>query len=436
MAGGIGKLIGAIRVGVIADTKKASKDIKGFQKDVSTSGKKIEKSLGAMKSAFSAFVAVAGTGRAVGMFRDTIADMDRLIKTSSKLGLGTDELIGLQHAAQLTGVEANTLSMAMQRMTRRISEAAVGTGEAKGALEELGLDAEALNLMGPAKAFSAIAEAIKTLQNPTDKLRLAFKLFDSEGAALVNTLELGKTGLEEMAKEAKSLGLTFSNETAKGIEAAANEIARLEAEWTGLKRRMTSGAVPWFANYLEGLRAMEKYGYRGDLQPSTYSRGAMTAKERADINKSRRDANLAALRADANRAITKLQESVDRQTSMRTVRGYTGSGWDNQLSSFYNADARQFKDFTKESRTQEPRMTIETITRPLNRIIDANSREGFAALRANMRQSTTKKLEEQGEKQISELKNVNQSLTTIIANTEQDAIISIPGAGSKPGATK
>ena len=81
--------------------------------------------------------------------------------------------------------------MAMQRFTRRAAEAAQGTGEAKGAIRELGLDAQKLQKLPLDDQMKVLADAFGNVQNESDKLRIAFKLFDSEGAALVNTLALG-----------------------------------------------------------------------------------------------------------------------------------------------------------------------------------------------------------------------------------------------------
>jgi hypothetical protein len=186
----------------------------------------------------------------------TFKSIDALAKTSDKLGLTTEALISLRHAAEQTGVATNTLDMALQRMTRRIAEAAQGTGEAKTALRELGLDARALALMSPDQAFKEIAGAMKDVGGQSDKVRLAFKLFDSEGVNLVNTLALGKTGLNDMEREAESLGLTLSRVDAHKIEEAGNAISRATGFVEGLVNKIIvtlSPAVTDVANAFVNL---------------------------------------------------------------------------------------------------------------------------------------------------------------------------------------
>ena len=208
----------------------------------------VNKGFSALKrSAFGVRSAIAAVAGATGMgllIRNSFNTIDALAKTSDKLGLTTEALISLRHAAEQTGVATNTLDMALQRMTRRIAEAAQGTGEAKDALRELGLDARALALMSPDQAFKEIAGAMKDVGGQSDKVRLAFKLFDSEGVNLVNTLALGKTGLNDMAREAESLGLTLSRVDAHKIEMAGDAIGRATGLVEGLANKIVVQLSP------------------------------------------------------------------------------------------------------------------------------------------------------------------------------------------------
>ncbi len=216
--------------------RKSGKESKRFRSEAH----KTNKALKTMGKMFGAAAVAAGAMRLGRVLYAEIQVMDRLAKTATKLGMTAEALAGLQHAATLTGVATNTLDMAIQRMTRRLAEAAMGTGEAKGAIIELGLSAKRLSAMGANRAFAEIAEAMKNVSSQADRVRLSFKLFDSEGVALVNTLRLGASGLREATKEAKEFGLAMSEDAARNIEMVSDAITRLEARWTGLKRSMAS----------------------------------------------------------------------------------------------------------------------------------------------------------------------------------------------------
>lgn len=200
---------------------------------------------GPLMAAGAAMLSFAGAQRAVRGLLDEMGDIDNIAKTARKLGETTEELVGLQLAAEeFSGFTDSQLNMALQRMTRRIAEAAAGTGEAKQAIKDLGLDAKDLNRAGPAEAFRQIADAMRGVNDSGTQLRLAFKLFDSEGAGLVNTLNAGSAELNAMRERAKELGLTFNDIDAAQVEAANDAITEAKAAWEGATRSFTTTFAP------------------------------------------------------------------------------------------------------------------------------------------------------------------------------------------------
>jgi hypothetical protein len=203
--------------------------------------------LGAIsRAAFSMKTALIGVGIAGFGFlvKKSLDATSALGEMADKIGIGTAELGGLRHAAELTGVATNTLDMGLQRMVRRISEAAAGTGEAKAALIELGLSAKALARLSPDQQFKAIADAMDGVAVQGEKVRLAMKLFDSEGVALVNTLKGGSSAIIEMEQEAERLGLRLNGGLVKGVERAGDAITKLSSFITGLFARSVAELAP------------------------------------------------------------------------------------------------------------------------------------------------------------------------------------------------
>lgn len=190
--------------------------------------------------------AFAGTVSAamIAMTKSSLESIDALAKTADKIGATTEALRGLQHAGELTGVSTDTMNMALQRLTRRVAEAAKGTGEAVGAIEELGLDAEKLNKLPVDAKMQAIADAMQGVESQSDRVRLAMKLFDSEGVALVNTLGQGGDGLRKMAEEADHLGITLDRVDAAKIEAANDSISRTKGVFEGLSNQLAVAFSP------------------------------------------------------------------------------------------------------------------------------------------------------------------------------------------------
>ena len=202
---------------------------------------------GLTKSIFSMRTALVGVAGAAGfglLVRSSLNATDSLAKTASKIGTTTEALSGLRFAAEITGVATTTMDMALQRFTRRTAEAAKGTGEAKGALQALGINARQLIDLPLDERMLVLADAFAKQTNESQKLALAFKLFDSEGAALVNTLSLGRDGLSELLGEARALGVVMSSSAAKGVENATDSLTKLRAITKGLRDQFVAALAP------------------------------------------------------------------------------------------------------------------------------------------------------------------------------------------------
>lgn len=194
-----------------------------------------------LKTALIGTAGVAGMGLLV---KSSLDATDSLGKTARKIGVTTEALASMRYAAELTGVATATMDMALQRFTRRAAEAAKGTGEAKGALKELRLDASKLVKMPLDKQMQELAGAFADVETDADKVRLAMKLFDSEGVALVNTLGLGKQALIEMAAEADQLGIALSQDAVQGVEDANDAFTRLGQLFKGVRDQTVAALSP------------------------------------------------------------------------------------------------------------------------------------------------------------------------------------------------
>ena len=235
--------IATLTVDLLAESAKFRSELKKANKDANDWSTKVR------GAATSAAKSIAGLGVAsaaglAAMYTVTAQAIDQQTKFADKIGISTEALAGLQHAGELTGVAANTMNMGLQRMTRRIAEAAQGTGEAVGALDQLGLSAQELNAMNPDEQFKAIAGAMGEVNSRSEQVRLAFKLFDSEGVALLNTLDAGKEGINGMMTEAEMLGLTLSRIDAQKVEQANDAFDKATKISTGFNRLLTAELAP------------------------------------------------------------------------------------------------------------------------------------------------------------------------------------------------
>ena len=119
---------------------------------------------------------VAGGAAAAGIFgiANSTADLgDDVGKTAAKLGLTNAELQELRYAGERSGVATSTLDSSMLAFTKRLGEAADGTGAAVRGYEALGLNAQALADMPVADAMNEVADAMAQIENPTRRNAIA-----------------------------------------------------------------------------------------------------------------------------------------------------------------------------------------------------------------------------------------------------------------------
>ena len=203
--------VGKIEIDILANTAKL---VKGMGRAEKT----FQKSISNMTKAALGFAAVFVSGALISRITAAGAALDKIGKTSSKLGLTAEALQGLHLAATEAGISTNTFDMALQRVVRRVAEAAKGTGEAVGALNELGLSADELTAMTPDEMLKRVADSMSSVTAQSDKVRLAMKLFDSEGVSMVNMLKDGSEGLDKVAAKAEKLGLIIGGDYIAAVE--------------------------------------------------------------------------------------------------------------------------------------------------------------------------------------------------------------------------
>ena len=215
-----------------------------LNKSLSFAGKTAAVTSKAVLGIGAAATAAAGT---IALFtKANVNALDTLGKTASKLGVNVEFLQQMRFAAEQTGIETRTLDMGLQRFIRRVAEAAKGTGEAKGALQQLGIEFK--NADGSARDIQDIlfdvADGLANTSSEGERVRLAFKFFDSEGVALVNTLKGGSVELKKFFNEAENLGILISSDTTKKAEAFNDQLNIIKRQFTAITQNLVGAFLP------------------------------------------------------------------------------------------------------------------------------------------------------------------------------------------------
>ena len=229
--------IGSLLINLELQTATLNKQVKQIDSKFTKMGNTFKKVGVALAGAF----AVRGF---TSMLNNTLQLNDALGKTADRLGVTATELQQLHYSAEQSGVSVPTLEMALQRMTRRISEAGIGTGSAVKALQEMNIEADKLAKMGVHEQLHVLADALAGVESEADQVRLAMKLFDSEGVKLLNMLKDGSDGLKEYARQADNLGFIIDREMIAQMERANDSMNRLSKVGDGLKNTLTTALAP------------------------------------------------------------------------------------------------------------------------------------------------------------------------------------------------
>lgn len=177
--------------------------------------------------------------------------MDKLGKTANKLGIEVEFLQAMRFAAEQTGVKVEALDMGLQRFIRRAAEAAKGTGESKRAFEQLGIQLKDNdgNLRDVRDILFDVADGLENTKDSGERVRLAFKFFDSEGVSLVSTLKEGADGLREFEQQAENLGIIISKQSIAKAEMFADSLNVLKKQIQAITANVSAAFIP----VLEGV---------------------------------------------------------------------------------------------------------------------------------------------------------------------------------------
>jgi len=172
--------------------------------------------------------------------------MDKLGKTANKLGIEVEFLQAMRFAAEQTGVKVEALDMGLQRFIRRAAEAAKGTGESKRAFEQLGIQLKDNdgNLRDIRDILFDVANGLENTKDSGERVRLAFKFFDSEGVSLVSTLKEGADGLREFEQQAENLGIIISKQSIAKAEMFADSLNVLKKQIQAITANISAAFIP------------------------------------------------------------------------------------------------------------------------------------------------------------------------------------------------
>lgn len=241
---------GSITVDLLMKTSSFSTDAKRAEKSLDDLSKKAV----IAGTAIGVALVAAGTAMAV-MVKKSIDNMDAMSKLAQSTGTTTEKLSALAYAADLSGVNQEALGSAMVKLTKNMSDAAMGTGEAIKGFAALGIafkDSSG-NLRANDEVLGDIAEKFANMQDGAGKTALAVNLFGKSGAQMIPLLNAGRDGLADMAAEAEKLGVVMSTSAAQAAEAFNDNLTRLHKSIDGFSIQVATAVLPVMNDFIQAF---------------------------------------------------------------------------------------------------------------------------------------------------------------------------------------
>jgi methyl-accepting chemotaxis protein len=327
---------------------------------------RVSKALFSFKTSIAAVAGAAGLGLLV---KSSLDSIDRISKLSRTLGISVRDLRKLELAADLSGIQIDTLARGVRTLNKgMIDFVRDGTGEAMDAFEALGITADDLNgVMGDQfKVLELIADRFENVKNSAERSAIAQQLFGGRASELLLVLEEGSDGLRRISKEAADFGLILSASTAKNVEEANDAFTRLGSLFKGLRDTVVGALAPAFQLVADTVR--------NKLLAAIEEAGGV---EEFGLRLAR---NIIIGARDASRAMINLVNSIIGQLNnlgfaFEKMRSFFGFGIsETKFAQTFDILIDKFEHFNKGAGSDQFRRGMDNIRLSLNKLADPANR--------------------------------------------------------------
>lgn len=231
--------IGALEFEFLANIARLRQDMEEAKKAVGGASEFIK---GVVDGAGKALVGLAA-GLSVNAFaswiKGAINAADAMDEMSGRLGIGAAELTKLNLAYKLSGMSQEDMQSSLAKLSKAI-------GEGNEAFDKLGIKTRNTDgtLRSADKVLRDVADSFKGMEDGTQKTVLAMEIFGKSGANMVDLLNKGSEGLDEMASMAEKLGIVMDDETAASAAKFNDTLDFLHLAFQGIATQVAAKMLP------------------------------------------------------------------------------------------------------------------------------------------------------------------------------------------------
>lgn len=205
--------------------------VKKVERGIDEMNRRAHRAVGSLKSFGTVLLGIAGAtgvGALIGNSLEAAAAIDDV---AQKAGVSAGFLQEMRFAASQSGASARDMDDAITRLNRRLGLfVTTGGGPAKQAIEALGLSVQDSGgkLRGAESIFEEAVAKLSALTSEAEKSALASQLFGEDaGPRLVQLLNQGSDGIQQMRDRARALGLVMDEGLIRQAKSASDNLAAL-----------------------------------------------------------------------------------------------------------------------------------------------------------------------------------------------------------------
>lgn len=236
---------------VVAD--QASKNLKELRKNFKTTEATLKDfsenatSLGSMTFAPLAGV-MASLGATIANSLSSFVEYGAGVgDLAAKIGVSAQDLQRFQYAAQMSGSSAEEISSAIEILGKNLGQVSAGKNKAIPEMfKQMGVSLYNANgeLKTATELLPEIANCMRSQSTATQKSYIATTLFGKAGQGLIQMLEGGSEGLNELTAEAENFGIVLSDDVLTVAGDYDDSLNRMQYSLRGVQYSIANQVLP------------------------------------------------------------------------------------------------------------------------------------------------------------------------------------------------
>ena len=226
----------------------------GFEKamgNVQSKMKKVGSGISKAGGTLTKFVTgpIVGAGAALGALATKTGNYaDSILDLNSATGLSTQNIQEWQAVAERAGTKTSVLTDASNQLTKAMSRGDGGSANMKRGLEKLGLTYEELANMTPDERMNKVTEALRGIEDPTQRAIIGQQLLKNSYDDLAPILDMSADKIEKIKQEANESGKVMGGDALNSANKFREGMDQLKQNMTGAARSIATQIMPILNN--------------------------------------------------------------------------------------------------------------------------------------------------------------------------------------------